>query len=591
MTKRLKKSIIGVLTTIVILCAGLFLLPATNTTYAADNESKEFSFTPGAYSTWQFINDEEGTYNRWAMAFELNKLTTKFDSLSNEPDGWWWWWDETPYYAYTFTFYRKDGEKDVKLYTYGVEIKGDKNDSSFEVFTAKEKFVYYSEELGFSDNYVERIDDVTLSTVEIPDGKSEYSSYGVHKASEFSNGKVNIPFDSNHKLKIFVVPDNPYTEYFVKFDYVFKGWSSDSIGRDEVKVTGSIQSSVRSLYTIFKNMEDAGVLRDNISDNEAYNYAYDTIHKKVEKTVVITYLEQIPDTPFATTKTQQATITVREDDSTLYGDEAARALGVTSFDCLGSYCSGFEADEKGDNSYRAVYYNNVWLKARTVDGNDYNYYLNINESYAEFYKHFVDAGIFDQGAYETVFSSQIYANYSEQLAGYTPETIYGYFGFAMIPKTYGINALWKEFFNTETSQSGVVSTLEYGVNVSQTAYNNLLEDYNYAFLSRVWNDTVNLFTSGSEDATCYILYAEPGTKTSFVAENGADDITDDTGAAGQPIQDVGEFIGSVGSSIADGIGSVGSWISGLSDKTKAISTVVIIALAIAVAYIIFKKNK
>lgn len=590
MTKKLRRQIIGILATVVVLCTGLLLLPRANKTYA-DGESEDFSFTSGAYSSYEFLNDEDDVYNGWVMAFELNKITAKFESLSTAPGGW-WWWDETPYFEYAFTFYRKDGEKDVKLYRYWVRIEGDKDSSDYAVYTKKEKYVHYSEELGFANSESERLKDVTLSSEAIPDGASEYTSGGTYIASAFRNGKVNIPFDSNNKLKIMVIPNNPYTEYFVKFDYALKIWSSDSVGRDEVKISGSVQSPVRSLYTIFSNMDAAGALRTNISNDEAYNYAYNTIYNKVEKTVAITYLERIPDTPFATSKTQQATVTVNKDDPTLPLDEASRAIGVNNFDCLGSYCNSFETDS--DNRYHAVYNNNVWLKARTVDGNDYDYFLNINKSYEEFYKYFVNIGVLEQGAYETVFSSQIYGNYSEQLSGYSPSTVYGYFGFAMIPKTYGINALWKEFFNTETSQSGVVSTIEYGIDLSLSAYNNLLKDYDYRFLFRVWNDAANFFTSGSEDATCYILYAEPGTKTSFVAENGADDINDDSGAAQQPIDDITSAIGNIGGSIVDGISGIGSWFSNLSNKTKTISTLVIIGLAFAVVLVInnnSRKNK
>lgn len=596
MTKKLKKSIIGALAAVVILCAGLLLFPGAGMrdTYA-DGESEDFAFTPGAYSSYALLYDENDHFTRWAMGFELKKLTTKFESLSTAPGGF-WWWDDTPYFNYTFTFYRKDANENVKLYSYAIKLSGDKDDSEYSVRIEKNKPVYYTEELFFASGrhddsgsiILERLNNATFSTEKMPDGTVKYVQETKVKASTLG-GKVNLPFDKNNSFMVIIVPNNDYSEYFVTLDYDLFMWSSDSAGRDKVKAVGTCQSSVRSLYTVFKNMEDAGALRSEISDEDAYSYAYDTIHKKVEKTVVLTYLTQIPGTPFATPKTQQATVTVRKDDPKLPADEAARVLGVKNFDCLGSYCEGFEPGESSA-AYTAKYYKNVWLKARTVDGNDYDYFLDINKSYAEFYQYFVDKGIFDRGAYETVFSSQIYANYADKLSGHSPASIYGFFGFAIIPKTYGVNTLWKEFFNTKTSQSGVISTFEYGVNLSLSAYNQLLEDYNYRFLSRVWNSTANFFTSGAEDATCYILYAEPGTKSSFVAENGADDIHDGTGTAKKPLQEVGDFIGSIGGALGDGLSGISAWIKGLSGRAKTISFVVILALCGAVAVFIASKS-
>lgn len=588
MTKRLKLLWIGIFSAVMILCAAFLLFSQNNRSVFADGE--EFNFTSGAYTSYAILapDDNPTAFNGWAMAFELNKLTPKFDSLTNAPGGW-WWWDTTPYLDYTFSFYRKNGENGEKLYTYKVKFEGENGDEKYKIRVERIKHVYTSAEIYLRDESFEPVIGKWY-TETLEDGtKSRVHTYEVSPST--LDGQVNLPFAPNNKLKVVIEPESPYVEYYVTFDYNMFMWSSNDVGRDAIELSGSCQSSVRSLYTVFKNMEDLGVLRDNIESDAAYNNAYDTIHKKINVNAKITYLVPIEGTPFATTKTETAVVTVREDNDTLYADEASRVLGVYSFDCLQSYCDGFVKSE-GSNNYKAHYYNNIWLKARTVDGNDYNYYLNINESYEEFYKHFVDAGIFDQGAYETVFSSQIYGEYSEQLNGYSPSTVYGYFGFAMIPKTYGINTLWKEFFNTETSQSGMVTTFEYGADVSLSSYNQLLEDYNYAFLKRIWNDAANLFTTGAEDTTCYILYAKPGTKSGFIAENGADDINDSSGAAQQPIDEIGEIIGGIGGSVLDGVKGVGTWLSGLSNKTKAIGTVLLTVCAVVLVIVIIRnKNK
>ena len=181
-----------------------------------------------------------------------------------------------------------------------------------------------------------------------------------------------------------------------------------------------------------------------------------------------------------------------------------------------------------------------------------------------------------------MFSSKIYSDYTKELAGYTPETIYGYFGFAIIPKSYSINTLWKEFFDTETSKSGAVYAMDYGVDLSHSAYDKLLKDYNYAFLGRIWNDVWNVATTGAEDATCYILYAKPGTKTAFVAENGADN---SGGAASQPIRGFGKFIG-------DAWDGITGFFKGMNNIGKVITSILIVVFVSAIFWeIAFRKER
>lgn len=585
MTRTLKNIAISILTAAVLLCALLLLPGAVRAN--AEGEDANFNFTAGAYTHYGNMYDLEGE-DRWIMGFRLNKqnLSTYAD-IKTEPESF-WAWNESPHYDYGVTLYRKNGVESVKLLTLAVGYQ--RSGNSVLVTYALQKYVYYTEAIYFADQ--------DFSETEIASDFGELTTtagetvFVKSKRIDMANysGKINLPFATDGGIMIAIEPNDPYSEYFVEFSYEFLTYTNGGITGKKQETSGSCKSSERSLYSTFYNMEQAGMLEQEIKPafgDEAYTVAYDIIHKKEQRTVAIQYLQQIPGTPFAEKVTQSAEVTMQQGSNELPADAAAAALGLSSFDCLQSYCDGLIPSENG-NTFVAHYFNSVWLKARTVDGNDYNYYLNINESYAEFYQHFVDAGIFDQGAYETVYSSQIYANY-EELEGYAPEDVYGYFGFAMIPKTYGINTLWTEFFNTETSKSGVISTFEYGVDLTLAAYNELLKDYNYSFLRRIWNDTANLFTGGSEDTTCYILYAEPGTKSSFVAENGGDDINDDTGAAGQPIEDVGDFVGGVIDAVGDGLGSIGDFIAGLSSRAKAISVIVLVALAV-VAIVLITRN-
>ncbi len=591
MTKLIKKILITVFSALLLVCAFLALNPVQSVA-RADGTDTYFSFVPGAYTHYGTMYDEEGE-SRWIMGFGVKKqnLSTYVD-IRNEPKSF-WLWNENPRYDYGVTLYRKNGSESVKLLTLavGYELDGD----SVLVTYALQKYVYYTEAIYFADQDFSETEiasdfgELTTTTGETVFVKSKRINTANY------SGKLNLPFGPDGGIMIAIEPNEPYSEYFVEFSYEYLTYTNGGITGKKQTTTGSCRSSERSLYSTFNNMESAGMLEEEIKPafgDEAYTVAYDIIHKKEQRTVAIQYLQQIPGTPFAEKVTQSAEVTMQQGSNELPADAAAAALGLSSFDCLQSYCDGLIPSENG-NTFVAHYFNAVWLKARTVDGNDYNYYLNINESYADFYQHFVDAGIFDQGAYETVYSTQIYSKYAE-LEGFGPEEIYGYFGFAMIPKTYGINTLWTEFFDTKTSQSGIISTFEYGADVTLSEYNSLLQDYNYSFLARIWNDTANLFLSGSEDTTCYILYAEPGTESAFIAENGGDDINDDTGAAGQLGGELGGLIGSVVVTVEDGFGAIGDFFAGLSSRAKAVSAIIIFGLVILAVILIariFKKSK
>lgn len=581
MTKRIKIILISIFAAVTTLCAGFLLFGGSGgaTRTFADEEDANFKFVAGAYLSSDDVDESvESDGLQFRLGFKVEKLTSICDNIANEPNG--WWWGETqPWYDYGVKVYRKDENGDTLLYRVAYGFMGCAQKDTITIKKVMKRYTYavYDIEWEMPNNAFTNVLFLDFKT-KLGDGENYYEETKKFDKSIFGNEKINIPFGDGLTM-ISIVPESPYAEYYVEFFYGFHYYSRYNAFHSTYDVSGSCKSSTRSLYSFFSNMEQAGALTpETFNSNEEYNKAYNIVHHAVDRTVRISYLEQIPGTPFATKKTETATVKMNELDDVLKMDVAANALGKKTFDCLQSYADKFiKAD--GLYNYQCHYFNNIWLRAMTVDGNDYNYYLNINESYADYYSHFVDAGIFDKGAYETVFSSQLYANYSEQLAGYTPETIYGYFGFAIIPKTYGINTLWKEFFNTETSSSGVVRNFEYGVNLSLGAYQQLISDYNYSYLRRVWDSAANFFTSGSEDATCYILYAEPGTKTSFIGENGADDVTDDSGAALKPVKDVGSFLGGVIDGITGGLKTVGTWFKNLGQNTRIVAGIIVAILA------------
>lgn len=237
------------------------------------------------------------------------------------------------------------------------------------------------------------------------------------------------------------------------------------------------------------------------------------------------YLQRIKDTPFAEKITTFINVPVYENNEIKLGD-VKKALKCTSFGVMQSTCDKFEYNAE-TKTYTTVYLKSVYLNAKTADGNSKNFYLDCNVSFEEYFRPFVDDNIMEEGCYQ-VFLNDIRAEYPA-VQDISANNLYGYFGFIPIPKERDLNQLWSDMFSG-TKYSGVLNSFSYEKSLSNDAYKKLLTDYEHSWLETAWKGFVDWVVSGSPNARFYIIYVDSQTKEAFIAENGAHDINDNSGA-------------------------------------------------------------
>ena len=203
---------------------------------------------------------------------------------------------------------------------------------------------------------------------------------------------------------------------------------------------------------------------------------------------------------------------------TIYINDVESELGISLSKCLDSnaYCFQKETDTDGE-LYNLYYLKNIWLRSATVDGNYFDYFLDLNGSYKEIFRPFVETEILTNDVYEWIYSTQL-INKFPALSNYRFNEVYGYFGLVVVPETYTLNSALAMMFNVETSKVGVISTFSFEQSLPFDAYNTLLTDYNYGFLSKPWSNVVGYYTGQERNATFYVIYSEPGTESALIGE-------------------------------------------------------------------------
>ena len=298
----------------------------------------------------------------------------------------------------------------------------------------------------------------------------------------------------------------------------------------------AVMSDVRNYYQILNSINEAGKLETEFSNAPIYDYVQDVLLGE-DREYNVEYLQDIEGTPFA--KKVSAKITVRgwEDIETLNTVDVSQALDVKGVNTLISACSGFKKNSEG--IFVADYYSGVYLEAKTVDGNVKQYILDPNRSYADFYSSLVDDGVITQKLYEYEFN-EILKTFPE-LSGLAPEEVYGYFGYIVIPETFSLNQAYADLFNTQLKFDGVVNCFEFEEELTLVAYDKLLQDYNYAWLERLWNDVWGTLTQ--LNAKHVVMHADCTTSKAYGAMNGSEEIGNTAGLVGNEVAGVVEEIG------------------------------------------------
>lgn len=557
MTKKIKLTLIGFLTALIMLGAIFVLFPGNSKPVKAaeatghENHAltdSNFAWSSGAQASIDAYTGE----NCLRFTFKL-KNTALNNLLEYAPPVWGGMFNSKDYfylnyYINEFKLYRlnangeaispisiligydyckEDGDY-ILNYTYAVKTLS---------YATQESLAFNPVQLGTGRTNNGRMNDDLADYIE-KNGYSIVCSQLVTDSTHIGND-YGLTWKTNaetleSEMTIDFVTYSPYTTYFMEFNYYYYYPVSGTVtGTNDEEISGTLDSVARSVSYILNAMNDDGVLEDYCEDEDTYNYAMDIITEGAKKDVKISYLEKIENSSFAKKITKTVSVPVYQNELSL--DDIYSVLNVETLDVLDSQLYEFRCNEEG-TVYNAYYLEDIWLRSITTDGNYLDYFLDINLSYAQTYMQFVDAGIISQEMYEYIFAKMIEAN--PGATGYKFDEVYGYFGLVAVPTTYTFNTLWVEMFDVKTSTSGLLENFSFDLNLSHSNYMKLLDDYQYGWLDKAWN-TVTGFVAGSEwPATFYLFYSEPGTQGAYVGEGGQTDPEDPDGAIDDGVDEI-----------------------------------------------------
>ena len=353
--------------------------------------------------------------------------------------------------------------------------------------------------------------------------------------------------DENNKTYITINTQDTLSKYFVNFRYKLDG-------ADDYAIIGSEPTSIydicATIYTQDKFEEE------NMSAQQEDNVLKIAKNTEIKK-VKVEYLKQIGTTPFAQRVTEVMELPV-VNNFVDFNDIADYLSLPTGMPVRNSYAENVEYI-KATETYRVIYGKTLWVRGLTADGHEMNNYLDINQSFKDYYYSFVNNGVIGEDLYSWYWNS-VKVNCPE-LAGFDDTEVYGLWGFLLIPDSYSINSFWSEAFG-QRNFSGSLTWYTYQSSLTKDKYQTLMDNYNYSWISYAWGSLIgSLDGTKGYQANSYIYYVNNDNSiTEFIAENGADDFNDTQGAFNNSMEDLGEFFGGVfenfGTYIFGGLGIV-----------------------------------
>ena len=315
---------------------------------------------------------------------------------------------------------------------------------------------------------------------------------------------------------------------------------------------------------------------------EALTYANTILNLSPTENITINYLQSLDGLPFAVEKS--ATVIVPVIDNDINIDDVndylySKGKPIIESKCISSNLYDIVYNPDTDE-YDTYYLKNVWLRTITTDGNYYDYFLDINLSYYDFYQPIVDTGAITQDLFEYFFSTKI-LNKFPSLSGYKTDELHGYFGFAVIPQTLTLNTLFAEVLDVDETRSGIINYFTYSDKISFEAHKALLDDYNYSWLSKAWDGLAGFVSGGNWDADYYILYTD--SDDGYIGQGGQTDPEDPDGVI------EGEIIKPVVGGIADFVSTVWNMFTGVAGNIYGI--IILIGAIVIVVVIIKYRNK
>ena len=633
MSKRLKNGLIAIFGALLLLCA--ILLISSPVSAKAEEITKigikdeNYSFLPGASVRGELFSYdnplpgdsdfklEEATYD---LGFYLKINDVDDQNLIEKVEQYYTWWGSRGdnFFVYEFTLYHANVDGDGK----GSLGTGDKQTQVLLVIfpvISNNQVVLYAE-VGVKNYYgngtvdVSELLDFYYTNVEFTDYRSFFTSgrtYRVNDVDRSFGGKgynvaykgfirKGIDFQMVHNQEglyniLAASVLSPFESYFVRMRYLwhtvnFAGMFTTGYSQ----VYGEIDSSSRSVNTVLSNMYDAGVDFDEQFGDSA-EYAYLIIREDLKARVKIKYLTEIEGTPFAAPVYAYVTVPVIK--NTININDVESALNLDLSKCLDSnaYCFQKDTEEDEGEIYRLYYLKDIWLRSFTTDGNYIDTFLDINNSYKDTYYQFVRDEVLTQEQYEYFYSQML--NEYPALTEYkdsdnlnlTFATVYGYFGIVVIPESNSLNSMFAKLFDIPTSKSGAIKSYNFKKSLSYDAYQTLLTQYNYGFLSKAWAEVVGFIQGTEQQANYYVIYSQPGTKITVIGEGGQDDVDDKGGAIEQNvIQPVTEFVSDVAGTALESGKTVLNAIKGIFTNTTGVYIVGAIVIAGVIIFLYIK---
>ena len=347
-----------------------------------------------------------------------------------------------------------------------------------------------------------------------------------------------------------------FAEYFVVcnvdfYDYVKtdEKWSWEefktvkkAVYNETLLNMATIRSETRSCYQVLKNIEAAGALEHEFTDETTLGIVNDILNNTVEETITVKYLKQLGDTPFAVATESKITVPVYN-DMTFY-DDVCTALGVKSLNCMGATVSHFKRNSF--NVYEPVYLSSVKMKALTEDGDFDDYYIDLGQTFNEFVDEVSGQTqgkeVFDPGLFSYVVN-EIHKLYPAT-EGYSADELYGFWGFMVIPETYSTNTIWATFFQIDSTTTGVPRCYEAISTMTISEYWDSMGDYNKSWWQRITH-IVKSFVANQGDwrAKYVIYYTNPDISEATFDESGGDGDGTSSGAIIESVKDVLSGIG------------------------------------------------
>lgn len=260
--------------------------------------------------------------------------------------------------------------------------------------------------------------------------------------------------------------------------------------------------------------------------------------------VKIVYLERIENTSFAHKVYRFVKIPVGVTFNEGYclisvnRNIVADALGFSSFGVLQSYCSKLVPVYSTQYSYtfdkiptfEAVYYDTVYLNVKSAEGNFCNFYLDCNQSVADYFAPLISLGIVEQSDYE-VFVNSLYNSCCPHLDKFSPSEIYGYWCAVPIPQMRTLSELLTQIFSSTTFNFDVKSLFTIQHHYDDEAWETLMDNYSYSKFTQFLNTVSSWFSSDSGHVVfVYVFYVDGGETELLVARNGATSVESTTGA-------------------------------------------------------------